>query len=84
MRMNVVSVKWRLEGYDTFEGGEDAFYPLTSEYESEEQAKVAARARLLELERTQPSDSSGGQTPDGIQDRVYIVSPDGKRRLFRG
>ena len=87
MCMNVVSTKWRLEGYDTFEGGEDAFYPLAGEYESEEQAKVAARACLADLERTQPSHSSGGQGFGGfggIQDSVYIVGPDGKRQRFLG
>lgn len=72
--------KWKIEGYDTFEGGSDAFYPIEGEYDSEKQAEDAARRRLAELEKIQPSSSSGGQK--GIQDRVYIVSPEGKRRLF--
>jgi len=72
--------KWKLQGYDTFEGG-DAYYPLDGEYGSEVEAKEAARARLVELEKSQPRASSGGQH-GGIQDQVYIVSPNGKRRRF--
>ncbi len=78
------SRKWWLEGYDTFEGGPDAFYPLGGEYDLEVAAIKAARAALRELEKTQPSSSSGGQDTFGIQDRVYIVSPDGKRTRFVG
>jgi len=78
------SGKWRLEGYDTFEGGEGAYYSLDGEYNSEDEAKEAARARLAHLEETQPSDTSDGQDDDGIQDEVYIVSPDGMRRRFLG
>src|SRR5262245_18102138 len=66
--------RWRLRGYDTF-AGED--YPLPGSYWTEAQAQRAARKRLAELERTQPSVSSGGQRPGGIQDQVYIVRPDG-------
>ena len=74
--------KWRLEGYDTFEGGPVAFYTLFGEYDSEAQAKEAAHARLVHLEETQPRESSGGQEEYGIQDYVYIISPDGQRRRF--
>jgi hypothetical protein len=66
--------QWRLRGHDTF-AGED--YPLPGTYWTEAQAQRAARRRLAELERMQPSASSGGQRPGGIQDRVYIVRPDG-------
>ena len=38
-----------------------------------------ALKRLADLERTQPAASSGGQAPGGIQDRVYIVHPDGRK-----
>lgn len=71
--------RWQLVGYDTFEGGPDAFYPL-SEHDGEEACVEAARERMRVLEVTQPSESSGGQ--DGIQDRVYIVAPDGTRYRF--
>ena len=65
---------WKLQGYDTFS---DEDYPLPGEYETEEQAIAAAEERLDHLETTQPSRTSGGQ--DGIQDRVYVIRPDGTR-----
>lgn len=84
---------YRLEGYDTF-AGED--YPLGTiiteggstldglepAYDSYEEALAGARKRLADLERTQPSGSSGGQA--GIQDQVRIVHPDGRRERVLG
>jgi hypothetical protein len=70
------SGKWKLQGYDTF-ARED--YPLDGEFDTEADAIAAAQSRLADLERAQPSASSGGQ--DGIQDRVYVIRPDGT--LFR-
>lgn len=71
--------KFRLEGYDTFEGEP---YPLKGSYKTEWEAEAAAQKRLKELERTQPTSSSGGQD-GGIQDRVYLLRPDGtKRRIL--
>ncbi len=70
---------WRLAGRDAF-SGED--YYLDGEYGSQELAEQAAWNRLNELERTQPSPSSGGQGPLGIQDRVHVVRPDGTRYRF--
>lgn len=66
--------KWKLEGYDTFsrEG-----YPLPGEYDTEDAAMTAAKKRLEYLERTQPSESSGGQ--GGVQDQVYLIRPDGTK-----
>jgi hypothetical protein len=64
--------KWTLQGYDTFA---HESYPLDGEFDTEQAAIAAAKDHLDELERTQPSASSGGQ--DGIQDRVYVVRPDG-------
>lgn len=64
--------EYRLVGYDTFEGEE---YPLPGSYKELGEAQRAAQARLRELERTQPSSSSGGQS--GIQDQVYILHPNG-------
>lgn len=69
--------KWKLEGWDTF-SRED--YPLPGEYDSEVEAREAAAARLIELEKTQPTASSGGQS--GIQDRVFIIDPSGQRKLY--
>lgn len=71
--------KWRLQGYDTFE---EEFYPIEGEHDTEEQAMAAAEARLVELEETQPSEHSGGQGKFGIQDRVYVVRPDGTRYQY--
>lgn len=72
-------MNWKLQGYDTFEGGPDAFYGI-GEFESEDDALEAARLRLLHLEWSQPSKDSGGQ--GGIQDQVFIVRPDGSRYRF--
>jgi hypothetical protein len=72
---------WRLEGYDTFSsesyplgnlGRVDPYKPFYGSYED---ALAAARNRLAELDKTQPS--AGGQ--GGIQDQVRIVHPDGRR-----
>jgi hypothetical protein len=69
---------WRLEGWDTFAGHG---YPLPGRYRTREAAEAAARRRLRQLEREQPSETSGGQ--DGIQDQVYIVSPTGEHTRIR-
>lgn len=72
---------WKLEGFDTFEGEP---YSLEGSYNNFEEAEAAARKRLKELEKTQPTATSGGQGLFGIQDRVYIVHPGGRKTLFRG
>ncbi len=72
--------KWRLEGYDTFE---EEPYPLDGEYESQQDAEYAAEARLAELEANQPSESSGGQGRHGIQDRVFIIRPNGSKYRYQ-
>lgn len=68
---------WRLVGYDTFS---NEWYDLDGKYHSEEAAEKAAKKRMGELEKSQPSVSSGGQS--GIQDRVYIEGPDGQKHRF--
>lgn len=73
--------KWTLEGYDTFS---DESYSLEGEYDSRKDAELVAMGRLVELERTQPTESSGGQKEDGIQDRVFIVAPDGNKERYTG
>ena len=62
---------WAVVGRDAF-GGED--YPI-SNHATEAEARAAAEEFLDVLEREQPAAQSGGQ--DGIQDRVFIVSPNG-------
>lgn len=70
-----VGSPWRLVGYDTFA---NEWYPLPGTYATEASAIDAALRRLRELEESQPSHQSGGQA--GIQDRVYLVAPEGSRR----
>jgi hypothetical protein len=70
--INRLRGEWRLEGWDTFAGHS---YPLNGHYRSRAAAIAAARLELKRIERLQPTSSSGGQ--DGIQDRVYIIAPDG-------
>lgn len=49
------------------------------EHADEVVAKIHAQQVLTNLERTQPSEHSGGQYPHGIQDRVFVERPDGSR-----
>jgi hypothetical protein len=69
-------------GYDEFDG-ED--YPLgepigtRAVFDDHDAALEFGRSQLEGLERTQPTSSSGGQGFGGIQDRVYIVHPNGQR-----
>jgi guanosine-3',5'-bis(diphosphate) 3'-pyrophosphohydrolase len=43
----------------------------------------AAKQHLRDLEQSQPTCQSGGQLGLGIQDRVFVVAPDGtRRRIF--
>ena len=78
--MDKVQGKWKIEGYDTFENEP---YPLPGEYDGEDSAVDEAKKRLAELELSQPSETSGGQDYGGIQDKIYIVRPDGTKYLFR-
>lgn len=79
---------FRLEGYDTFEAGsthgDHPFYPIEGEYDTLAQVERAGRRKLAELEKDQPTESSGGQGVNGIQDRVFIVYPDGSKVRFMG
>ncbi len=69
--------RWSLLGYDTF-AGETYFIP--GSFRTRATAERAARRYLKKLEKTQPTEISGGQAPGGIQDRVFVVDPDGARR----
>lgn len=66
--------RWRLRGYDAFE---HEWYEIGggTEAGTGEEINRLAQARLRELERAQPSRTSGGQA--GIQDQVWIVRSDG-------
>lgn len=64
---------FKLMGYDTFS---DEWYCL-DKFSTEKEARIAGVKRLEELAVSQPAQSSGGQS--GIQDRVFIEHPDGKR-----
>jgi len=68
------TMPWKIRGHDTFE---DAPYRLEGKYGSQDAAEEGARSRLEYLEKNQPTESSGGQADDGIQDRVFVVRPDG-------
>lgn len=70
--------RWRLEGWDAFS---DEAYPITEisgakeSYDNEAEARADGQLQLAKLEVHQPTASSGGQAPGGIQDRVYLVHP---------
>jgi hypothetical protein len=83
---------WRLEGYDAFDGTPYPMGTLMREngstidgmqpsYDSYEGAYADALKALADIEQRQPSASSGGQS--GIQDRVFIIHPDGRRERVR-
>jgi hypothetical protein len=73
-------------GYDEFDGEEYSLGdpPGTpAMFDDHDLALDFGRVRLAYLERAQPASSSGGQEHGGIQDRVYIVHPNGQReRVF--
>jgi len=71
--------KWRLVGEDTFS---DEYYPVKDGFDSEQEALEAAQSLLKELESSQPTEESGGQSGYGIQDHIYIIRPDGSRYRF--
>jgi hypothetical protein len=67
--------RWHVIGYDTFAG---EFYRYPQSFPDEDIARTAAVHRLIQLEKEQPSESSGGQADEGIQDRVFILGPGGE------
>jgi hypothetical protein len=72
--LDAILGRWKLQGYDVFS---DEYYHLPARHWTEALARKAARRYLRSLERMQPSASSGGQKKLGMQDRVFIVRPDG-------
>jgi hypothetical protein len=65
---------WTLGGTDQFDGTD---YSIPGQHFSEEDAITAAKKRCRSVERSQPSEHSGG--PQGIQDLTYVVKPTGGR-----
>jgi hypothetical protein len=65
---------WTLLYSDTFARES---YPMAGRYRTRERALKAARRELRRIEKAQPTHSSG------IQDRIYIVSPDLKPELVK-
>ena len=84
--MGTKEKKWKIEGYDTFESKwdleADPFYPVEGEWNTEKEAQEAAKEYLSKIETHQPARNSGGQSPFGIQDHVYIVRPDGSKYRY--
>lgn len=70
---------WKLEGYDAFD---EEYYPIEGKWPTEAEAQEAARTKLREIEALQPTENSGGQTDWGLQDRIFIVRPDGTMYRF--
>jgi hypothetical protein len=68
---------YKLLGYDSFEGGPDAWYPL-GEFTSYSAALLAGLNRLVELQHSQPRQTSGVQDENGIH-QVFVEHPDGLR-----
>jgi hypothetical protein len=73
---------YRVICVDTFEAANDPEAAQGYEAFSSTDETVAiqwAKEKLAQLEETQPSETSGGQAPHGIQDRVFIENPDRTR-----
>jgi hypothetical protein len=67
---------WKVLGKDASDN-EAEMHPL-GEYRSKREALKAAYRRLEDLEETQPTSNSDEQSPDEIQNRIYIKNPEGK------
>ena len=68
--------KWLIVGRDRFEDEGDPYYRINdTEYESEKDAEEAARKYLSDPTRKRYG---------GGDDDVYVVGPDGKKKLVKG
>ncbi len=67
---------WRVVDWDTFAREE---YPVST-HATEAEAISAAKVLFAEIQKDQPESQSGGQ--DGIQDHVFIISPEGIRTQY--
>ena len=65
--------------FNTYAGDWD---PLPGCYLTEKAARQAASLQVQRLAILQPAATSGGQSPEGIQDRVYVPGPDGSRYRY--
>jgi hypothetical protein len=66
---------FKLLGYDMFSR---EWYSL-DQFSTWDKARKAGVKKLEELAISQPANSYGGQSINGIQDRVFIEHPNGKR-----
>jgi hypothetical protein len=79
MGLDTFSQEWYELGDVSVVDGRSTLDGMKPEYESYQDAVADACQRLSDLEKTQPTASSGGQASGGIQDRVYIIHPGGRR-----
>ncbi len=70
--------RWKVLGQDSFDMDPEVY--SVSEHVTHCEALNAAYRYLEKLEKEQPTYRSGGQPPHGIQERVYLETPDGKKR----
>ena len=70
--------RWKVLERDAFDPDAEAY--TKGEYATETQAVHAAYQYLEHLEKTQPTSQSRGQSREGLQDRVYVESPNGAVR----
>lgn len=70
---------WTLWGFRPTNGD---YYFIAGGYSSLAAVERAAGRQLEEFENQQPTVISGGQDEYGIQDRVYVHSPEGLRYRF--
>ena len=70
---------WTLKGYDAFE---EEYYSLLGYWFIEAEAKQAAFEELQKIMGSQPTEDTGGQQDEEIQDRVFIVRPDGTQYRY--
>ncbi len=76
----IITDPWKLIGHDTFDSGT---YTIISA-DTEEEVLKKAKSEMADIKKLQPDESSGGQGFGGIQDRLYIVRPDGTRYRYLG
>jgi hypothetical protein len=70
---------WFLDAMDGFDTDAEP-YRFAGPYSTEEAALAEADTYFEYLENDCPPDASDGCTFTGIQDRLYLVTPDGQRR----